>query len=82
VLSEDVIPERSAGKNYGLRGFDIGSHKKSEIFASIFSSLSFLDWRSKVEKINEAVLASKAKTWLFSETEFLTGLGILIGLCR
>jgi hypothetical protein len=48
----------------------------------MFLSISFLDWRSKIEKINEAVLASKAKTQLFSETEFLTGLGILIGLCR
>jgi hypothetical protein len=79
VESEDVIPERSDGIEYGLRGFNVGRHKKSEIFASMFLSISFLDWRSKVEKINEAVLASKAKTRLFSETEFLTGLGILIG---
>ena len=79
VEPEDVIPERSASQKYGLKGFDISNHKKSEIFASIFLSLSFLDWRSKVEKMNVAVLASKAKTRLFSETEFLTGLGILIG---
>jgi hypothetical protein len=28
VESEDVIPERSAGTECGLRGFDIGRHKK------------------------------------------------------
>jgi hypothetical protein len=31
-----------------------------------------------VENMNEAVLASKAKTRPFSDAEFLTGLGILI----
>jgi hypothetical protein len=32
-----------------------------------------------VKKMNEAMLASKAKTQQFSEAEFLTGLAILIG---
>jgi hypothetical protein len=28
VEPEDVIPERSAGQKYGLKGFDIRNHKK------------------------------------------------------
>jgi hypothetical protein len=79
VDPDDVIPESIPGKQYGMKNFDVGRHKRSEVFANLFLLLSFLDWRSKVEKMNFAILASKAKTRQFTESEFLTGLGILIG---
>jgi hypothetical protein len=40
----------------------------------------FKDWREKVEKLNNTVVASKAKCWLFTSKEFLTGLAITIGI--
>jgi len=49
----------------------LGSFRKSENFSSIFLRLSFKSWRSKVEKMNEAVLASKAKTRQFSDAELV-----------
>jgi hypothetical protein len=73
------LKESIPGNQYGMKNFDIGRHKRSEAFANLFLSLSFLDWRSKVEKMNSAILASKAKTQQFTESEFLTGLGILNG---
>jgi hypothetical protein len=33
----------------------------------------FKDWREKVEKLNNAVVASKAKCWLLISKEFLIG---------
>jgi hypothetical protein len=38
-----------------------------------------IDWRKKVENLNEAVGASKSKCRLFTSNEFLIGLGIIIG---
>jgi hypothetical protein len=32
--------------------------------------------------MNSAIMASKAKAWQFTESEFLTGLGILIGAAK
>ena len=42
----------------------------------------FKDWRKKVEKLNEAVVASKCKCRLFTPKEFLVGLGIIIGVAE
>jgi hypothetical protein len=53
--------------------------KKSEIISGIFLQLLFKDWRMKVDKLNEAVLASKCKCRLFTPKEFLVGIGIIIG---
>ena len=75
----DVIPEKDSSKKYGLQNFDVSNYKKSDVFSSIFLKLMFKDWWSKVEKMNEAVLASKAKMRQFSDAEFLIGLAILIG---
>ena len=74
--SVDVIPESITSIKYALRDFVVGLFKKSEITSSIFLSLLFKNWKSKVDKMNDAVLASKAKTQQFTEAEFLTGLGI------
>ena len=75
----DLIPEKDSSVNYGLQSFDVGHYKKSEVFSSIFLKLIFKDWKSTVVKMNKAVLASKAKTRQFSNSEFLSGLAILIG---
>jgi hypothetical protein len=69
VDPDDVIPESILGKQYGMKSFDVGRHKRSEVLATLFLSLSFLDWRSKVEKMNFTILAPKAKTWEFTDFE-------------
>jgi hypothetical protein len=71
----DVIPEK---EQYGLKGFKVENFKRSEVLCSVFLMLLFKDWRKKVEKLNVAVAASKAKCRPFTEKEFLTGLAILI----
>jgi hypothetical protein len=53
--------------------------KKSEIISSIFLRFLFKEWRTKVDKLNEAVLASKCKCRLFTPKEFLVGIKIIIG---
>jgi len=74
----DVIPEKEHNE-YGLKGFKLKSFKRSEVISSVFLMLLFKDWRKKVEKMNAGVSASKTKCRPFTEKEFLTGLGILIG---
>jgi len=37
----DMIPEKDSSVEYGLRGFDVGSFRKSEVFSSIFLRLNF-----------------------------------------
>ncbi len=59
--------------------FKLEDYKKSEVLALIFLKLSFKDWKEKVSKMNEAVTSSGNKLRPFSEKEFLTGLGMLIG---
>jgi hypothetical protein len=58
-----------------VRGFQ----KKNNIIAKIFLRLMFKDQREKVEKLNNAVVASKAKCRLFTGKEFLTCLAIIKG---
>jgi hypothetical protein len=74
----DVIPEQEYAM-YGLKGFKCEDYKKSEVLAMMFLKLMFKTWKQKVEKLNAAVAASKIKCKPFTESEFLTGLGILIG---
>jgi hypothetical protein len=78
IDNDDVIPEHN-NSQYGLKKFSCGDYKKSDIIAKIFLRLMFNDWREKVEKLNNAVIASKAKCRLFTGKEFLTGLAIIIG---
>jgi len=75
---KEIIPEKESIQ-YGLKGFDIESYKKSEIFVAIFLQLAFKNWKEKVVKMNEAVQASKAKVRDFTQSEFLMGLAILVG---
>ncbi len=58
---DDVIPEFEPKVKYGLKDFDLQKCKKSEVFSSIFLLLLFKDWRTKVKKMNEAVVDSKTK---------------------
>ncbi len=74
----DVIPEKDH-RAYELKGFKLENFKKSEVISSIFLMLLFKDWKEIVVKMNEEVVASKAKCKLFSQKEFLIGLAILIG---
>jgi hypothetical protein len=59
---------------YGLQSFEVGNFRRSEVFSIISLWLNFKDWRSQVEKMNETLLASKAKARQFSDAEFLIGL--------
>jgi hypothetical protein len=74
----NVIPEKEH-KKYGLKGYKVENFKRSEVLCSVSLTLLFKDWRKKVEKLNVAVTASKAKCRPLMEKEFLTGLAILIG---
>jgi len=69
---KEIIPEKESIQ-YGLKGFDIESYKKSDIFVAIFLQLAFKNWKEKVVKMNEAVQASKAKVRDFTQSEFLMG---------
>ena len=73
----EVITKSSM--SYGLKDFQMGNYKKSEVLAKIFLDLMFLDWKDMVNKMNDAVAASKTKCKKFSNEEFLVGLGIIIG---
>jgi hypothetical protein len=81
IDNDDVIPEHN-NLQYGLKGFSCGNYKKSDTFANICLHLMFKDWREKAEKLNNAVVASKAKCGLFHGKEFLTGLAIIIGAAK
>ncbi len=74
---EELITKSSV--SYGLKDFNIGNYKKSEVLAHMFLELMFLDWKDMVNKMNVAVAASKAKCKKFSNEEFLIGLGIIMG---
>jgi hypothetical protein len=73
----DDIPEKDH-RAYGLKEFKLEHLKKSAGILN-FLMLLFKDWKEKVVKMNEAVVASKAKCKLFSQKEFLVGLAVLIG---
>jgi hypothetical protein len=72
LISKGTLP-------YGLKDFSLANHKKSEILVDIFLQLSFLNWKSKVDKMNREVESSKCKCKKFSYEEFLIGLGLMIG---
>jgi hypothetical protein len=75
--TEKIISK--TGTFYGLKGFNVGNFRKGKILVHMFLELSFLDWKLKVDKMNAAVEASKAKCKRFSCEEFLIGLGLIIG---
>ncbi len=66
-------------KMYGLKNFDIGQYKKSEMLVHIFLSIAFLEWKTKADKMNEEIMSKRIKVKRFSYEEFLIGLALLIG---
>jgi hypothetical protein len=81
-VAPNVLAERSPTRLYGLKNFNTELYKKSEILAKIFLDLAFLDWKSKVLKMNEAITKEKQnglKVREFTNSEFLIALGITIG---
>jgi len=62
-----------------LIDFDTLEHKRSEVLVEMFLTLSFLDWKEKVQKMNEVVEKAACRCKKFSNEEFLTGLAMLIG---
>lgn len=75
---EENVPN-DAHLNCGLIDFDTLEHKRSEVLVEMFLTLSFLDWKEKVQKMNEAVEKAACRCKKFSNEEFLTGLAMLIG---
>jgi hypothetical protein len=76
---DEIVEEFDCKATYGLKNFDMSKLRQSEVLAYLFLSISFFDWKSKVEKMNVAIEKAKAKCKKFSNEEFLTGLGLLIG---
>jgi hypothetical protein len=76
---DKIVEEFDCKATYGLKDFDMSKFRQSEVLAYLLLSISFFDWKSKVEKMNVAIEKAKAKCKKFSNEEFLTGLGLLIG---
>ncbi len=56
---EELITKSST--SYGLKDFNIGNYKKSEVLVQMSLELMSYDWKGMVNKMNVAVAASKAK---------------------
>jgi hypothetical protein len=65
IDNNNVIPEHN-NLQFGLKDFSCGDYRKSEIITKIFLCLMFRDWTEKLEKLNNAVVASKAKCRLIT----------------
>jgi len=74
---EKLISKARLG--YGLKEFVLDNYKKSDVLVNMFLQISYLDWKSKVAKMNLEVEASKTRCKKFTHEEFLIGLGLLIG---
>jgi hypothetical protein len=77
--TEDILPESNQGVEYGLMGFVSHAYYKTEVFAKMFLRLTFKDWKENVKKLNQAIENSKARVKHFTNKEFLSALGLLIG---
>ncbi len=68
VVEKNMPPEErtvEAGfeqkKQFGIINFDAWCCKKSEVLAGMFLQLSFLNWKEKVDAINNEIIASRRK---------------------
>jgi hypothetical protein len=61
-----------------LKDFALEDYKRSDVLVNMFLQISYLDWKSKVAKMNLEVEASKMQCKKFTLEEFLIGLGLLI----
>ena len=76
---ECLLQDISTRKEFGLKNFSTMNHKRSEVLAEIFLNLMFMDWRNKVDKMNQWVDDEKCKCRKFTKEEFLIGLALIIG---
>jgi hypothetical protein len=60
-------------KWFGIIDFDAGHNKKSEVLAFMILQLSFLNWKEKVDAMNNKILASRRKIKKFAYEELLVG---------
>jgi len=74
---EKLISKARLG--YGLKEFVLDNYKKSDVLVNMFLQISYLDWKSKVAKMNLEVEASKTRCKKINLEEFFIGLGLLIG---
>ncbi len=74
-LLHDIKPK----EEFGIKNFLSANYKRSTVLAEIFLSLMFLDWKSKVAKMNDAVEKERCKCRKFTPEEFLIGLALIIG---
>jgi hypothetical protein len=77
--AEDILPESNQGVEYELMGFVSHAYYKTEAFARMFLQITFKDWKEKVEKLNQAIKNSKVRIKHFTDKEFLSALGLIIG---
>jgi hypothetical protein len=57
-------------KQFGIINFDAWRCKKSEVLAGMFLQLSFLNWKEKVDAINNKIIASRRKIKKFPMRSF------------
>lgn len=78
-------PRTTTRAQAGLKSFKAHEYEKDVVIAELFLHLTFADWRVIFGKLNDAVAvhnnnsSNKRKVRLFTDIEFLTGLGLLIG---
>jgi hypothetical protein len=68
VVEKHMPPEERAveagfeqKKQFGIINFNAWGCKKSEVLAGMFLQLSFLNWKEKVDAMNNKVIASRRK---------------------
>jgi len=83
-LTTELGTEEDRG-SLGVTNFNVHDYAMSVVIGWLFLHIAFPDWWLKVHKLNRGVDAfnmgktSQHKIRLFTEEEFLIGLGLLIG---
>ena len=77
---EDCLAHNESNTPLGLKNFVVSNHQQHAVLSSLVLHLPFIDWKSRVLLLNEAIQCSKAKVKQFSASEFLIGLGLLLDL--
>lgn len=80
---EDLLEDYKSADDFGFIDFCSSKYslkfKKSEVLLEFFLQLSFIDWKEKVKKMNDAIASASCKCKKFSDEEFLIGLALMIG---
>jgi hypothetical protein len=80
----DDLPD-SNSKFFGVKGIELHHQDKNMVFSALFLHLTFQDWRASLQKMNAAIAChndqeAENNVNLFSESEFLTGFALMIGV--